>query len=110
MRPLNFTVRDSMTTLITIHGRRGYAAVMLWIAWAAVLWATFSLYLFTVVTVRTIELLVVWTGRIAFTGGCFGLLYVLLAARTWKLILSGCCAAIIGFVYAWWFLYAFGNH
>ena len=99
-----------MATLIAIHGSRRYAAVMLWIAWAAVLWASFSLYLFTVVTVRTIELLMVWTGRIAFIGGCFGLLYVLLAARTWKLILSGFGAAITGFVYAWWFLYAFGNH
>lgn len=100
-----------MTMLFALHARsRRYAAVMLWIAWGATLWATFSLYLFTVVSVRTIELLVFWSGRIALIGGCFGLLYVVLAARTWKLLLSGCCAAIAGFVYSWWLLYAFGNH
>ena len=104
--------RYSMTTLFALHAssRRRYAVAMLWIAWGATLWATLSLYLFTVVTVRTIEVLMFWNGRIALVGGCFGLLYVVLAARTWKLIFSGCCAAIAGFVYSWWFLYAFGNH
>ena len=89
---------------------RSSGAVMLWAAWGAALWATFSLYLFTVVTVRTLEFLMIWSGRIALIGGCLGLLYVVLAARTWKLMISGSCAAVVGFVYAWWFLYAFGNH
>ena len=96
---------DSMTAVPALSKIRHYALVALWVAWATVLWGAFSAYMFksTMRVPYPIELLTVLSGAIAFIGGCFGALYLILAARSWQRVLSGVCATAANFGYMWWY-------
>jgi len=75
-------------------------------AWAPVLWAGFSMYLFidnpAVTLPATIAWLALLSGVICFIGGLAGMVYLLAAAKTWRTVLLGLCAAVCNFGYMWW--------
>ena len=99
-----------MLAISSVPGFRSqYFVVMLWIAWLTLLWAGFSRYMFqhpSLPSPYVIQLLTVLSGAISFVGGCIGALYVILAARTWPLLLLGVCASLANFGYFSWYLNA----
>ena len=93
----------------TAHiGPRRLSGVVLWVAWATVLWAGISVFLLRIQTPmpRLVELLMTLSGGIAIIGGCLATLYLVAFARSLRPVLLGVCAAAANFSYAWWYVRA----
>ena len=86
---------------------------VLCVAWAPVLWAGFSIFLFLYDPVRvpeTIGLLALLSGIICIIGGLVSIVYLLAVAETRRGVLSGLCAIVSNFGYVWWWYSYFLRH
>ena len=102
---------DGMVSVVSPHQLRRRDAAVLCIAWATVLWAGFSIYLFThgARVPGAIDLLVVLSGVICVIGGFLGILFLIAAARTWQTVLLGACATMCNLGYVWWYAYSIAH-
>jgi hypothetical protein len=89
-----------------LHRIRSYAALALWIAWATVFWAAISVFIFhsDLALPHIVQIAALGSAAPSLAGGCFGILYVLVVARTISSILAGACAIILNIGYFWWFV------
>ena len=75
----------------------------LWLSWATAVWAAASYLIIHADShlPHFVELLTSLSRGFAVFGGCLALLYVLLAARTTLLVVSGLVAGAVNFWYCW---------
>jgi Na+/proline symporter len=91
---------------MTLVRRRPYANALVLVAWLTVLWALMSLYFFQSGTPlpHVIDLAVMLSAAASMVGGCVGVLYLAIAARSTPTMMSGLLASALNFIYVHHFL------
>jgi hypothetical protein len=84
---------------------RSYTAVALWIAWATVLWAATSIFLFHsgISLPHGVQIAALGSAALSLAGGSFAILYLIVAARTMPSVMAGACATLLNIGYFCWF-------
>ena len=95
-----------MSTVLLMRSAPRYSFIALLIAWAAAVWAGISVYLLqtSVRIPHFVELSAVLSGGACTVGACFGVLYLIVAARTRRVVLSAVVAVLINCGYVLWYL------
>jgi Na+/proline symporter len=85
---------------------RPYTNALVVVAWLTALWALVSLYFFKSGTPlpHVIDLAVMLSAAASMVGGCVGLLYLAIAARSMPTVMSGLLASALNFIYVHIFL------
>ena len=91
---------------MTERARTRYLDILVLVAWLAVFWALVSLYVFHVGTPlpHFIDIAVMGSAAASFVGGCLGVLYLAIRARSRLTLISGSAAALLNFIYFYAFV------